>query len=108
MCRVAALGIALLVLASPYAAPRPNVLLITLDTTRADRMGFLGSTRGLTPELDAVAKQSVVFTRAYSQAPITTVSHATILTGTYPPFHRVSDFGTPLAATVPSLPALSQ
>ena len=33
--------------------PRPNIILITLDTTRADRMGFLGSTRGLTPNLDA-------------------------------------------------------
>lgn len=88
------------------AAARPNVLLITLDTTRADRMGFLGSTRGLTPALDAFAKRATVFTRAYSQAPITTVSHATILTGTFPPFHRVIDFGLPLPADVPYLPQL--
>src|SRR4051812_5903243 len=72
--------------------PRPNVVLITLDTTRADRMGFLGSARGLTPALDALAHESAVFTRAIAQAPITTVSHATLLTGTYPPFHRVTDF----------------
>jgi len=85
---------------------RPNVLLITLDTTRADRMGFLGSTRGLTPQLDALAHEGVVFTRAYAQAPITTVSHATILTGTFPPFHRVNDFGSPLAPSVPYLPSL--
>src|SRR6267143_1705913 len=85
---------------------RRNVLLITLDTTRADRMGFLGSTRGLTPQLDALAREGVVFTRAYAQAPITTVSHATILTGTFPPFHRVNDFGSPLAASVPYLPSL--
>lgn len=71
---------------SGNAAP-PNVILITLDTTRADRMGFLGSTRGLTPSLDALAHESVVFTRAYAQAPLTTVSHASILTGTYPQFH---------------------
>ena len=102
--RLAALGFALLLLADPRAAVRPNILLVTLDTTRADRMGFLGSTRGLTPELDVLAKQSIVFTRAYSQAPVTTVSHATILTGTYPPFHRVSDFGTPLSPGVPYLP----
>ena len=69
-------------------------------------MGFLGSTRGLTPELDALARESVVFTRAYSQAPITTVSHATILTGTFPPFHRVNDFGSPLPSSVPYLPAV--
>ena len=84
--------------------PRRSILLITLDTTRADRMGFLGSTRGLTPALDAFARESAVFTNAYAQAPITTVSHATILTGTYPPLHRVTDFGAPLAPTVPFLP----
>lgn len=86
------------------AAPRPNVLLITLDTVRADRMGFLGSVRGLTPALDALARDAIVFTRAYAQAPITTVSHATILSGTYPPFHGVRDFGAPLPESVPYLP----
>jgi choline-sulfatase len=84
----------------------PDVLLITLDTTRADRMGFLGSTRGLTPALDALARSATVFTHAYAQAPITTVSHATILTGTYPPRHGVDDFGAPLPASVPYLPEL--
>src|SRR5438128_2731395 len=87
-------------------APRPNIVLITLDTTRADRMGFLGSARGLTPALDALARESAVFTRAVSQAPITTVSHATLLTGTYPPFHRVVDFGSRLPDEVPYLPDL--
>lgn len=91
---------------TPRAATRPNVVLVTLDTVRADRMGFLGSTRGLTPSLDALARESLVFTRAYSQAPVTTVSHATILSGTYPPFHGVTDFGVPLAPTVPFVPDL--
>jgi len=51
----------------PRTTPRrsppqyPNVIVITLDTTRADRMGFLGSKRGLTPNLDAMARQGVVF-----------------------------------------------
>jgi arylsulfatase A-like enzyme/Tfp pilus assembly protein PilF len=85
---------------------RPSILLITLDTTRADRMGFLGSTRGLTPALDAFARKAIVFTRAYSQAPVTTVSHATLLTGTFPPAHRVTDFGAPLPADAPYLPHL--
>src|SRR3981081_4296384 len=80
-------------LAGPVAPPLPNVILITLDTTRADRMGVLGSKLDLTPNLDALARQSVVFTRAYSQVPLTTASHATILTGTYPQFHQANDFG---------------
>jgi arylsulfatase A-like enzyme/Flp pilus assembly protein TadD len=84
----------------------PNIILITLDTTRADRMGFLGSKRGLTPNLDAMAQQGVVFTRAFSHVPITTASHATILTGTYPQFNRVNDFGVPLSARLPYLPDL--
>ena len=85
-------------------APAPNVILITLDTTRADRMGFLGSKRGLTPHLDALARQSVVFTHTYAQVPLTTASHATILTGTYPQFHQVNDFGVPLAPELPYAP----
>src|SRR6476620_2981326 len=104
---IAALALAVPCVRTGLAAPAgPSVLLITLDTTRADRMGFLGSSRGLTPNLDALARESIVYTRAYAQAPITTVSHATILTGTFPPAHRVTDFGAPLGADVPYLPDL--
>lgn len=85
---------------------RPNIILITLDTTRADRMGFLGSVRGLTPNLDALARQSVVFSHAYSQIPLTTPSHAAILTGTYPQFNQVRELDAPLNASVPYLPDL--
>lgn len=91
-------------MAGTIASPPPNVVLITLDTVRADRMGFLGSRRGLTPRLDALARQSVVFTHAYSQVPLTTASHATILTGMYPQFHQVNDFGVPLAKDLPYAP----
>ncbi|MGB8782403.1 MAG: sulfatase-like hydrolase/transferase [Terriglobales bacterium] len=90
--------------AQALGAPLPNVVLVTLDTTRADRMGFLGSNRGLTPNLDALAKQSAVFTNAYAQAPLTPTSHATILTGTYPQFHQVLDFPLPLADDLPYAP----
>ena len=86
------------------SAAYPNIILITMDTTRADRMGFMGSKRGLTPHLDAVARDSVVFTRAYTQAPLTDASHATILTGTYPQYHQVLTFPLPLAKTLPFLP----
>ena len=82
----------------------PNIILITLDTTRADRMGFLGSKSGLTPNLDELAKQSVVFNRAYAQVPLTTPSHAAILTGTYPQFNHIEDLGSPLSKDLPYLP----
>ena len=89
-------------------AEAPNIIFVTIDTTRADRMGFLGSKRGVTPNLDKVALQGVVFERAYSQAPLTPVSHATIFTGTYPQFHTVTDFGHPLPSLLPSLPEILQ
>jgi choline-sulfatase len=95
-----------LAISQPPRRARPDILLVTLDTTRADRMGFLGSARGLTPALDALARGATVFTHAYAQAPITTVSHATILTGLYPPSHHVGEFGAALPASVPYLPAL--
>jgi len=88
------------------AATKPNIILITLDSTRADRMGFLGARSSLTPNLDGFAHQGIVFAQAYSQAPTTVVSAATILTGTYPQTHQASELGTPLAATFPYLPAL--
>lgn len=84
----------------------PNIILITLDTTRADRMGFLGSKRGLTPNLDALAQQSVIFTRAYAQVPLTTPSHAALLTGTYPQFNHLEDLAMPLRKDLPYLPDL--
>jgi len=90
----------------PRAPSRPNVVLITLDTTRADRMGFLGCDRGLTPNLDRLAHQATVFSRAYAQVPLTTPSHAGILTGTYPQFNHVSYMGDPLGKGLPFLPEI--
>src|SRR5712692_10410313 len=88
----------------PAVSSRPNIVLITLDTTRADRMGFLGSKLGLTPNLDALARQAAVFSRAYAQVPLTTPSHATIFTGTYPQFSHVNYMGDPLDKALPYLP----
>src|SRR5437899_11739200 len=85
---------------------RPNIILITLDTTRADRMGFLGSDRGLTPNLDALARGATIFSRAYAQVPLTTPSHATILTGTYPQLNHVNYLGDPLGKGLPFLPEI--
>lgn len=93
-------------LAASKSATPANVILITLDTTRADRMGFLGSPLGLTPNLDALARQAFIFSRAYAHVPLTTPSHATILTGTYPQFNHLGDLGTALASDLPYLPAV--
>ncbi len=80
------------------AASGFNVLLVTLDTTRADRLGCYGAPGDPTPRLDALAGGGVRFERAITVAPITLPSHATILTGLYPPNHGVRDNGEfPLA-----------
>ncbi len=71
---------------------QPNVLLITLDTTRADHFGFSGYEAAHTPNFDAfAAERAVSFSNAISAAPVTFPSHSTILTGTYPVFHGVHD-----------------
>ena len=67
----------------------PNVLLITLDTTRADRLGCYGHTAAQTPVLDALAEAGVLFENVRAHAPVTAPSHASILTGTLPTFHGV-------------------
>jgi arylsulfatase A-like enzyme/Flp pilus assembly protein TadD len=61
-----------------------NVLLITLDTTRADRLGCYGYPRAATPALDALARRGTLFENALAQIPMTLPSHATLLTGRYP------------------------
>ncbi len=72
------------------AAPdRPNVLLITLDTTRADRLGCYGHTPARTPALDALADTGVRFAEAFCQVPLTLPSHAALLTGTNPPSNGI-------------------
>ncbi len=64
-----------------------NVLLVTFDTTRADRIGCYGYERAATPALDRLARQGVMFERAYATAPLTLPSHATMHTGLLPPEH---------------------
>jgi arylsulfatase A-like enzyme len=71
----------------PVGKRRLNVVLISLDTTRRDRLGLYGYERGTTPRLDAFAQQAVVFEDAVATAPYTLPSHATLFSGTYPAFH---------------------
>lgn len=82
----------------------PSVLLITLDTTRADRLEPYGAVDVETPALAALAAQGVVFERAMAVAPITAPTHASLLTGLYPPRHGVHDNGRQrLADEIPTL-----
>jgi len=74
----------------PALCPGCNVLLISLDTLRADALGVLGSPRSATPTLDALARRGVLFTNAYSQAPNTFPSHMSLFTGLYPWHHGVN------------------
>src|SRR6202167_3838880 len=77
---------------------RPSVVLITIDTLRADHVGCYGARTVKTPILDGLAHDGVVFERAISQVPLTLPSHAVIQTGTYPFQNGVQDFtGQPLA-----------
>ena len=76
------------------APARASVLLVTLDTVRADRLGAWGGPAGLTPVLDGLAARGLVFEEALASAPLTLPSHATLFTGLEPPRHGVHDNGT--------------
>ena len=73
--------------------PQMNVLLITLDTTRADRLGCYGYNEALTPAMDSIARDGVLFERAYATAPLTLPSHASLFTGLYNPEHGITTNG---------------
>jgi len=66
-----------------------RVVVVTWDTTRADRLGAYGYDKNTTPNLDRFAAQSVVFEQAVSQVPTTLPSHSTMFTGLYPQDHGV-------------------
>lgn len=75
----------------PAAAPaaRPNLLLVTMDTTRADHLGCYGYSRPTTPQIDAFAREAIVFENCYSALTHTTPSHTSIFTGVFPFEHGV-------------------
>jgi choline-sulfatase len=70
---------------------KPNILLITLDTVRADHIGCYGRKPGLTPAIDGLAGRGVRFKKAVAPAPITLPSHVSMLTGRDPVRHGVRD-----------------
>ncbi len=82
---------------APARRPAPNVILITIDTVRADHLGCYGYSNIKTPTLDGLAGDGIVFERAMAQVPLTWPSHTAILTGTYPFQNGIQDFtGQPL------------
>lgn len=78
--------------APPEVAP-PNVLLVTLDTLRTDGLDAYGSTKGIMPNLDGLARRGIVFDRAYTVTPLTIPAHSSLMTGLLPPRHGVQDNG---------------
>jgi choline-sulfatase len=83
--------------------PPQHLLLITIDTLRADRVGAYGWANARTSTLDALARRGIRFTHAYATAPITLTSHATMLTGRYPPGHGARHNGMAIRTDVPTL-----
>ncbi len=73
---------------------RLNLVLVTLDTTRADRIGAYGGPNAAdTPAFDRLAREGTLFERAMASAPLTLPSHATMFTGRFPPAHGLRDNG---------------
>lgn len=73
---------------------RPNLLLISIDTTRADHLGAYGYERAHTPSIDALAAEGFLFRRHLTPVPLTLPSHTSLMTGRFPPTHTVHDNGT--------------
>jgi len=85
---------------------RYNILLVTLDTTRADRLGCYGYSLAHTPTLDQLAREGVRFKNCRSHVPLTLPSHTTLMTGLYPPEHGLRINGQD--ALAPDLVTLPQ
>jgi arylsulfatase len=87
--------------------PPPNIIIMSVDTLRADRLGTYGHDRDTSPAVDALAAESVVFERAISQAPSTAPAHMSIFTGLTPSVHGVVNVdrqGPALAPGIRTLP----
>ena len=93
MRRAALAAVFLGALACRSRPPVTSVLLVSIDTLRADHLGSYGHRAAQTPRLDALAARGARFERAVTVAPLTLPAHASLLTGTFPAFHGVRDNG---------------
>jgi choline-sulfatase len=80
-------------------AAGPDVILVTIDTLRADHVHCFGYQQIATPALDGLAEDGIRFTQAFTPSPITNTSHVSIMTGLLPSSHGVTDFGIPLGTS---------
>ncbi len=78
----------------PGALRGSNLLVVTIDTLRPDRLGLYGSTAGLTPNLDRLGSEGIVFENVLAHVPVTLPSHTSLFTAKIPPRHGVHDNGT--------------
>jgi choline-sulfatase len=102
--RVRLVATLLLAPAITLAADRPSLILLTLDTTRADYVGRTVDGKPRTPNLDALARAGTRFTNALAPAPLTLPAHCSLMTGLNPPEHGVRDNGvSALPADLPTL-----
>ncbi|HYH00387.1 MAG TPA: sulfatase-like hydrolase/transferase [Terriglobales bacterium] len=92
--------------AQARSGSNPDIILVTIDTIRADHVGCYGKSNIKTPAMDALARDGVRFANSFTASPITNSSHATILTGLYPSSHGVTDFGVPLGESHSTLASL--
>jgi choline-sulfatase len=91
------------------SAAAPDVVLITIDTLRADRVGCYGYSKASTPTLDRLAHDGTMFTNTVSHVPLTRPSHLTIFTGLYPFQHQIHDnVAPPLDPKIPTLAEILQ
>lgn len=97
------LVVTLVPLACSEAHPAPRVILISIDTLRADHLGLYGYARETSPFLDAWAKRALVFEHGFTPAAWTLIAHMTMLTGLYPEQHGVLEGDQALAADAPLL-----
>jgi arylsulfatase A-like enzyme/Flp pilus assembly protein TadD len=93
MKRIALSFLFLLSLSCGEADKKPNLLIVTLDTTRSDYISCMGGTKARTPHIDSLAKKGALFSRAFTTAPLTLPAHTSLMTGLYPPGHGVRTNG---------------
>ena len=75
----------------PFTKKVRNVVLISIDTSRADHFSCYGYSLRTTPNIDGLARKGIVFTNTYTPVPMTLPAHSSMLTGTLPPYHGVHD-----------------
>jgi arylsulfatase A-like enzyme/Flp pilus assembly protein TadD len=111
-CFIALLVVGFLVwmpAASAASNSEPNVIVITVDTLRADHLGCYGYKKIRTPNIDALAADGARFERAYTAVPVTLPSHTVMFTGTYPLLNGMHDFAAnKRGATPPTLASVLQ